>query len=65
MHAEGALGRRDVGGDLGGREARRQRIVGQDREDLGRGDGVGGEGGVFGWGSAFRSGVECVELRGG
>jgi len=47
-HTGGALAPGALGGDLGGREARRQRVGGPDRKDLERGDGGRGEGGLFG-----------------
>ena len=56
-HAGGARGRGDLSGDLGGREAHRQRVEGQDCEDLGRGDGGGGEVGVGGGGLRSGGGV--------
>jgi len=39
----GALARGDLGGDVGGREAHRQRVGGHAREDLGRRDRSRGE----------------------
>jgi len=42
VHADGALGLRVLGGVLAGRQAHRQRVEGQDREDLGLSDGQGG-----------------------
>ena len=54
-HAGRALGLGSLGGNLGGREARRQRVGRQNREDLGRGDGDGGER-VIWWGEAVRLG---------
>ena len=44
MHADGALACCVLGGVLAGRQAHRQRVLGQDRESLGFSDRQGGEG---------------------
>ena len=43
MHADGALGLCALGGVLAGRQAHRQRVLGQDCQDLGQHHGQGGE----------------------
>ena len=47
VHAEGALGLGVLGGVLSGRQAHRQRVLGQDREDMGCRDGHEGESSCF------------------